>query len=136
MTKLFFQFTILTILVSSCDIAHKATGPAYLDPLQPIDKRVDDLMSRMSLKEKVGQINWPCVYMDGFGEDIPAKKVEAETDRLYKEEYGDGSQGWHIERGAPPKPTGGRIILFNVKRYQSNSTNTYSVLIDSIKFPL
>jgi len=75
MTKLFFQFTILTILVSSCDIAHKATGPAYLDPLQPIDKRVDDLMSRMSLKEKVGQINWPCVYMDGFGEDIPAKKV-------------------------------------------------------------
>jgi hypothetical protein len=54
----------------------------------------------------------------------------------YKEEYGDGSHGWHIERGAPPKPTGGRIILFNMKRHQSKSTNTYSVLIDSIKFPL
>lgn len=25
----------------------------------------------------------------------------------YKEEYGDGSGGWHVERGAPPKPIGG-----------------------------
>lgn len=24
----------------------------------------------------------------------------------YKEEYGDGKMGWHIERGAPPKPLG------------------------------
>ena len=25
----------------------------------------------------------------------------------YKEEYGDGHQGWHVERMAPPKPLGG-----------------------------
>jgi hypothetical protein len=25
----------------------------------------------------------------------------------YKDEYGDGNGGWHIERGAPPKPLGG-----------------------------
>lgn len=25
----------------------------------------------------------------------------------YKEEYADGNGGWHIERGAPPKPLGG-----------------------------
>jgi hypothetical protein len=24
----------------------------------------------------------------------------------YKEEYGDGYAGWHVERGAAPKPTG------------------------------
>lgn len=24
----------------------------------------------------------------------------------YKDEYGDGGTGWHIERGGPPKPTG------------------------------
>ena len=24
----------------------------------------------------------------------------------YKEEYVDGFSGWHVERGAPPKPTG------------------------------
>ena len=28
----------------------------------------------------------------------------------YKEEYQDGSNGWHIERGAPPKPLGGRWL--------------------------
>ena len=27
-----------------------------------------------------------------------------------KEEYQDGSKGWHIERGAPPKPLGGRWL--------------------------
>ena len=29
----------------------------------------------------------------------------------YKEEYGDGSKGWHIERGASPKPIGGRWLI-------------------------
>lgn len=30
----------------------------------------------------------------------------------YKEEYGDGGKGWHIERGGPPKPLGGYWIRF------------------------
>jgi UDP-2,3-diacylglucosamine pyrophosphatase LpxH len=30
----------------------------------------------------------------------------------YKEEYGDGHGGWHIERGAPPKPLGGQWLRF------------------------
>jgi hypothetical protein len=30
----------------------------------------------------------------------------------YKEEYGDGSKGWHIERGGPPKPLGGYWLRF------------------------
>src|ERR1044072_8690693 len=29
----------------------------YFDPSLPIDKRVDDLMSRMTLDEKIGQLN-------------------------------------------------------------------------------
>src|SRR5579864_6270814 len=47
--------------------------PIYLDPKQPIDVRVDDLMSRMTLKEKVGQLNLPCVYVDQLGKRIPEK---------------------------------------------------------------
>lgn len=47
--------------------------PIYLDPSQPVERRVDDLMSRMTLKEKVGQLNLPCVYVDELGKDIPAK---------------------------------------------------------------
>ena len=50
-----------------------AQKPLYLDPKQPIDRRVEDLLSKMTLEEKVGQINWPCVYQDRLGRDIPAK---------------------------------------------------------------
>jgi beta-glucosidase len=47
--------------------------PIYLDPKRPIEERIDDLMSRMTLKEKVGQLNLPCVYVEQLGRDIPAK---------------------------------------------------------------
>lgn len=33
----------------------------------------------------------------------------------YKEEYEDGSKGWHVERGAPPKPLGGRILQLSTR---------------------
>jgi beta-glucosidase len=47
--------------------------PPYLDPKRPISARIDDLMSRMTLQEKVGQLNLPCVYVDELGKDIPSK---------------------------------------------------------------
>ncbi|HXW13945.1 MAG TPA: glycoside hydrolase family 3 C-terminal domain-containing protein, partial [Terriglobia bacterium] len=47
--------------------------PIYFDPKRPIEERIDDLMSKMTLKEKVGQLNLPCVYVDELGKDIPAK---------------------------------------------------------------
>jgi len=50
-----------------------ADVPVYLDPKRPIGERIDDLMSRMTLKEKVGQLNLPCVYVDELGKDIPSK---------------------------------------------------------------
>jgi beta-glucosidase len=47
--------------------------PAYLDPKRPVEERIGDLMSRMTLKEKVGQLNLPCVYVNQLGKDIPSK---------------------------------------------------------------
>jgi beta-glucosidase len=47
--------------------------PIYLDLKRPIEERIDDLMGRMTLKEKVGQLNLPCVYVDQLGRDIPSK---------------------------------------------------------------
>ena len=77
MARFKFLYIMLAILViAACDTGQKNTSePVYLDPDQPIDKRVEDLLSRMTLEEKVGQINWPCVYMNRFGEDIPAKQA-------------------------------------------------------------
>ncbi len=54
----------------------------------------------------------------------------------YKEEYGDGSKGWHVERGAPVKPIGGRILTIDYKRIQRDGKDVYDRQIDSMKFPL
>ena len=70
-----------------------ATMPAYLDAKQPINVRVDDLIRRMSLKEKLGQLNLPCGYVNELGKTIPekmeaAKKFAAGT---YTNEIGPGA---------------------------------------------
>ena len=49
--------------------------PRYLDPSQPVERRIEDLLARMTLKEKVGQMNMPCVYLAPLGRD-PAGKQE------------------------------------------------------------
>jgi beta-glucosidase len=74
--------SFLTIIVavgaalSSRPLVFAQTGselPIYLDPRQPVEVRIDDLLSRMTLKEKVGQLNLPCVYVDELGKDISSK---------------------------------------------------------------
>ena len=41
----------------------------YLDSTQPLDKRVEDLLSRMTLEEKLGQLNMPCPGL--MARDLP-----------------------------------------------------------------
>ncbi len=50
-----------------------AHAQPYLDPRRPVEERVRDLLGRMTLEEKVGQMNMPCVYLDELGRDIPSK---------------------------------------------------------------
>ena len=47
--------------------------PIFMDPLSPAEKRVEDLLSRMTLEEKIGQMNMPCVYVSGLGKDVKSK---------------------------------------------------------------
>jgi len=54
----------------------------------------------------------------------------------YKEEYGSGAKGWHVERGAPVKPTGGRILEISYKRVKTETQDFYNKQVDSYKFPL
>ena len=49
----------------------------------------------------------------------------------YKDEYVDGFGGWHIERGAPVKMLGGRILKIQAKQVN----NKRFADIDSISFP-
>jgi len=45
----------------------------YLNPALPVDQRVEDLLSRMTLSEKIGQLNMPCVYFDELGTSAEEK---------------------------------------------------------------
>ena len=49
----------------------------------------------------------------------------------YKEEYGEGDKGWHVERGAPIKPIGGRILTIKVERSRKNNEDKMHKYIDS-----
>jgi beta-glucosidase len=51
-------------------------GPIYLDSKRPVEERVDDLISRMTLKEKVGQLNCPTLEEDHMG-TTPTQKMDA-----------------------------------------------------------
>jgi hypothetical protein len=48
-------------------------------------------------------------YLTAKGE-VKQRQVLSVITPPYKEEYGDGSFGWHVQRGAPPKPIGCRIL--------------------------
>ena len=64
------------------------------------------------------------------------KEIHLMLTGTYKEEYGDGSKGWHVERGAPVKPTGGRILVFESDRIEKDGQRKVYKNIDSTKFPL
>ena len=47
--------------------------PVYKNPSFLINQRVEDLLSRMTLEEKIGQMNMPCLYISEMGKIISEK---------------------------------------------------------------
>jgi hypothetical protein len=68
------------------------------------------------------------------------KEIHLAITGTYKEEFGDGSTGWHVERGAPPKPIGGRILEISAKRVAKQTDGLRERVVitscDSYKFPI
>jgi hypothetical protein len=47
----------------------------------------------------------------------------------YKDEYGDGYGGWHIERGAPPKPIGAAwLVIRNVGARKQGADTDFDII--------
>jgi predicted phosphodiesterase len=68
--------------------------------------------------------------------ELIQKQIHLAITGSYKEEYEDGFGGWHVERGAPIKPTGGRILTLDSRRIRTKDNDTWEMLVDSCKFPL
>jgi hypothetical protein len=54
----------------------------------------------------------------------------------YKEEYEDGFMGWHVERGAPAKPLGGRILKLSGRDVSTKDFRGIIKSVDSSAFPI
>lgn len=87
------KFCALLLLVSaiSCSIAHSQgtqSRPQYLDPRLPVEQRINDLLPRMTIQEKVSQI------FDAWGSAaIPRLAVPAllKTEALHGQSYSTGA---------------------------------------------
>jgi beta-glucosidase len=90
-----FMLSAIVLLLGGLLLrSQPSTGvPPYLEPNQPVERRIDDLLTRMTLKEKVGQLNLPCVYVDELGKDIPTKLAACKrfAAGTYTNEIGPGS---------------------------------------------
>jgi predicted phosphodiesterase len=65
------------------------------------------------------------------GYSINHKPIHLMITGTYKEEYGDGSKGWHVERGAPIKPIGGRMLTIKIGRKRTKDVDETIKYIDS-----
>jgi hypothetical protein len=79
-TVFFFIFSIFSVSIAQ-DLSSTSETPLYLDPTQSIDLRVEDLLSRMTIEEKIGQMNMPCTYKSEF----------ASTTKQYVPDHEDGT---------------------------------------------
>lgn len=65
------------MLLVSCGSGHDSGTPLYKDPSQPVEKRVDDLLSRMTLDEKIGQLNQRSSWSGESATGYFSKEIEA-----------------------------------------------------------
>jgi beta-glucosidase len=71
--------------------------PLYKNPIFPIEQRITDLLSRMTLEEKVGQMNIPTCYSTeiGWGLDSNAPYLwDMEDNQAVKDKQLDGCRKW------------------------------------------
>ena len=76
------------------------------------------------------------LHSNGYTCEVKHKYIHSMITGTYKDEYADGFNGWHIERGAPAKVLGGRILSINISRKQINKIKKTFALVDSCQFPI
>jgi beta-glucosidase len=69
--KLFFTMTIVLGIHTGICFAQSSQLPVYQNPAFSVEQRIEDLLSRMTLEEKLGQLNMPCPFL--MAKDLPGQ---------------------------------------------------------------
>jgi len=93
----------------------RAQQPIYLDSSKSIQQRIDDLLSRMTLEEKVGQMNMPCSYLSALGRSHEEKIEFAKkfTEGTLREDLGPGGGFFTLANHVLNKGTKQQANFFN-----------------------
>ncbi|MCW5976916.1 MAG: glycoside hydrolase family 3 C-terminal domain-containing protein [Bryobacteraceae bacterium] len=115
LSKLRLLIPTLLALLALCGAAAAQDKPLYLDSSQPVEKRVEDLLRRMTIEEKIGQINMPCVYLPEMGKDVPAKLEGCRrfTEGTYAPSVGPGGGFFTLADNALPGGPRQQAEFFN-----------------------
>jgi beta-glucosidase len=79
--KVFSCAILIAALLQSCKTGKDSGEPLYLDPQASVDDRVEDLLSRMTLEEKIAQINLSVGHII-VPSDARSKRDSAHIDSL------------------------------------------------------
>lgn len=100
------RLLVLALLCAAPVLAQQAR-PVYRDPKAPLEKRVEDLLRRMTIEEKIGQMNMPCLYLAAMGRTLEEKREACRrfTAGSYAARVGPGGGFFtlanHIATGGP-----------------------------------
>lgn len=99
MTRNLIRYTIY-ILITACYFPAGAAEkkPVYLDTKQPIEVRVQDLLERMTLEEKLGQINIPTAFRRDLDISIDKTKIKIPDQKIGEGELDEGKTDINYQR--------------------------------------
>jgi len=107
--KRFVPFAlVLTIFCSS----KPQEKPLYKDPAQSVEKRVDDLLSRMTLQEKLAQLGQLSASQMISGQEVDRAKLAASA----------GNMSWGCVEGITLRGENSTVIFNAIQRYMVNET--------------
>ena len=100
---------LIAVVLALCAVPASAATPVYKDPSQPVAKRVEDLLSRMTIEEKVGQMT-----------QTERATVDADPGKITRGYLGSILSGG----GSTPTPNTAEEWADMVDRYQAAALKT------------
>jgi len=114
--NLFTSKRTFMLVLSLCSaVFSQAQQPIYLDSSKSINQRIDDLLGRMTLEEKIGQMNMLCSYLSVFGRRQEEKLEFARqfTEGTLRDDLGPGGGFFTLANSFLQEGTRQQVEFFN-----------------------